>query len=139
MGCRMFAVLERASEYDDNRYTPGQGWDAPTRIYKSRAKAEEVLFNKERTFFIDTNLFDYYEEPYYIFDEREYEKFFVRNADAIIVHHEIEIPHDFKKWDYDVCKKLMALFSVMTDEEWKKFHPVIRESHFMLVEVDIED
>lgn len=135
----MFAVLAKSYEYDDNRYSSGEGYAPPTRVFKTRESAEKFQYEMDRAFFIDNNLYNYYEEYDWVLDKAEYKKFYDSYSNTILVHYEITMPPDLSDWDYEMCSTLQKLFDAFSDEEWKNFRSVINETPYSIFEVEVED
>jgi hypothetical protein len=129
----MYAVVETAYEYDDQRYIE-HGEVTPKKAYMSREKAEAECADKTLEFFQDNSMADYWDgEMDYI--KPEGRKIVESMMPMIAVHDEEEIQMDDPT---EFGRLVQRVFNELPTEQAKELVAHISIRPFRVIEIYVE-
>lgn len=136
---KVYAIIETQYDHDGDRYIE-QGQLAPTKLYKNRDKANEILQKELREFYLKENLYDFGDEVDEVISPNGYE-ILMGLLSMLTIHNEWD-PEDYDPEKMDL-KTFSKVFKTAVDSiEWSKIQDLIKEVYIKPIyiqEVEIVD
>lgn len=136
---KAYAVIETQYEYDDDRYNP-QGYEPPTKLYRTREKCEEILQAKLKDHFSQHTL-DFFG---YDTDEvisQKGQEILMSLLPMLTIHGDWD-PGDIdpEKVSLDVLSRLFK--TAVEQVDWLQLSDLLREIYvhpFRVIELEVVD
>lgn len=138
-----YAVCEMHYEYDDNYYNASGGYNPPTKIFKSKEKAQAYAHESILAWFLDVDMNSHFHSIDGLLDEAGYQKLYEAGP-TLQIHEEIDpIPQTFERYDSlpdHFEKYFRAYIQSMSTEQFMEFYDKhIQTSPYSVVDVILED
>lgn len=137
---QMWGVFPVHYEYDDQVYSVTEGHSLPTKVFKTREKAEEEMIRRFREWFDNYPFGETVEVDY---QSDDFFDFFKNLAPVLEVHHEIKVPskknadkyNNMRAWS-DFMRKIAG---ILTDDQMRDLIGFLSGHGYEVHQVEIED